>query len=413
VSALPERIKQIKVNLQGAACGTLVRESQYVFSYDRDDAGQPGVGFLMPPSTLVYRRGDLFPVMDQNLPEGFLLAQLRARFPKQPLTPMHLLALMGDNAIGRLGYRQLTGDAAPGKVALLDKASLLRTRVTPQVLADLVDAYLSVGVGVSGMQPKIMVPDRATVPIPSLIVKFGAASYPGICANEYLCLRAAHRAGIRTAEAALSDDGELLVIDRFDLEGDGTRLGFEDIASLMGLCVRDTLSDRKYQGSYEAIADVLKLIQMPATELQHFFEQVALSIMVRNGDGHLKNFGVLYGEPPTQARLAPLFDVLSTAIYRYERIGGGQELEDKTLALKLRRGDKTRTYPTTRELLQFGRVVCGVARPEAVLHRIAEAMTSTLDEATRDDRIKPDLLEQLRSAWEPGRWYAIEAGAPG
>ena len=36
-------------------------------------------------------------LMDMNLPEGYLFMQIRALFPKQSITPMHLLALMGDS----------------------------------------------------------------------------------------------------------------------------------------------------------------------------------------------------------------------------------------------------------------------------------------------------------------------------
>ena len=104
-------------------------------------------------------------------------------------------------------------------------------------------------------------------------------------------------------------DGSLLVIERFDIAPDGSRFGFEDAASLMGQRVRDTLSDRKYHGSYENVASVLKVINLPDAELARFFEQVAFTVMVRNGDGHLKNFGVLYGSID-DIRLSPMFDVV-------------------------------------------------------------------------------------------------------
>lgn len=68
--------------------------------------------------------------------------------------------------------------------------------------------------------------------------------------------------------------------------------------------------------------------------LDRFFEQVAFSIMVRNGHAHLKNFGLLY-RSASDIWLAPMFDVVTTAIYRYQPFNGGPELEDKTLALKL------------------------------------------------------------------------------
>ncbi|MES9822676.1 MAG: HipA domain-containing protein, partial [Candidatus Thiodiazotropha sp.] len=227
---------------------------------------------------------------------------------------------------------------------------------------------------------------------------------PGLAANEFLCLSAARRAGIETSDFDLSDDGRLLLLDRFDLDQNGIRLGFEDVASIMGLCVRDTLSDRKYHGSYEMIAESLKMIGLSARDLARFYEQVALSVMVRNGDGHLKNFGVLYRNAG-DIRLSPLYDVITTAIYRYTRYEGGPELEDRTLALRLLRKDRSKAYPLADELLHFGRVVCGVGQPENILIRIAQAMSETLEQAATDERIPTQTLEEMRSVWETGMVY--------
>lgn len=407
---LPDRIKLLDVQIAGQPRGQLLRQSRYEFRYLVADAAQPSVGLLMPPEQLTYEDGDLFPVMDQNLPEGDLFMRLRQLFPKQPLNAMHLLALVGANGIGRLGFA-LPGQTAPKPPPLLSRQSLLETAFTPDVFDELVRAYLSTGAGIAGMQPKIMVPDRPTVPIPipTLIVKAGSPAYPGLAANEFLCLSAAQRAGIRTPSFDLSYDGQLLLLDRFDIEADGQRLGFEDIASLMGLRVRDTLSDRKYHGSYERVADVLKLLRLPEADLQRFFEQVAFTVMVRNGDGHLKNYGVLY-RSAQDIGLAPMFDVVTTSIYRYQRYDGGPELEDSTLALKLFAGKgQTRGYPSTAELLRFGRAVCRVGQPALVLQRIAEAMQQTLDDAVGDTRVPAPTLAAMREAWQAGLAYAAEA----
>lgn len=402
---LPERLRHLRVDLNGQSCGDLRRESQLVFSYRRDDATQPSVGLLMPPRQLVYRSNALFPVMDQNLPEGYLFERLRALHPKQPLTSMHLLGLMGDNGIGRLGFH-LPDAAASPRPAPMTREQLLRLPYSPKLFDDLVAAYLSTGFGIAGMQPKLMLPDRATIPVPNLIVKAGSEAYPGLAANEFLCLQAATRAGIAVPGHALSDDGQLLVLERFDLQPDGRRLGFEDVAALMGLSVRDTLSDRKYQGSYETVARVLKALTLPAIDLARFFEQVAFTVMVRNGDGHLKNFGVGYDEA-WGARLAPMFDVVTTAIYRYQRWQGAEAEEDRTLALRLFAGrGQSRAYPTTEELLRFGRQVCGVARPAPVLARIAAAMAETLAAARQDERVAKPLLADMAALWERGMAYA-------
>ena len=200
------------------------------------------------------------------------------------------------------------------------------------------------------------------------------------------------------------------MLDWFDLvvldDGKVERLGFEDIAALVGLRVRDILSDRKYQGSYQRVAELLRQLQLPMGNLHRFFEQVAFSIMVRNGDAHLKNFGLLY-RSPTQIWLSPLFDVVTTSIYPYARSPGGPLLEDRTLVLKLFTGrHHTKAYPTTEELLDFGRRVCGVAQPAKVIERIAQAMKTTLEASVGDSRIPKVLLAQINKAWASGYLYA-------
>ncbi|MGB4116473.1 MAG: type II toxin-antitoxin system HipA family toxin [Polaromonas sp.] len=410
---LPERIRLLDVDINGAHSGQLAHASTYTFDYRRDDPAQHGVSLLMPPGTLHFDGGSaLFPAMDMNLPEGYLFMQIREFFPKQSITSMHLLALMGNNGIGRLGYRLADAPLqTPG--AVVNKADLLVSGNGPALFQELMHAYLSTGAGISGVQPKIMVPDRATVPVPTLIIKMAADRYPGLSANEFMCLSAAREAGIQVAPFDLSEDGSLLVIDRFDIAANGTRLGFEDAASLMGQRVRDTLSDRKYHGSYERIATALKLINLPAAELARFFEQVAFTVMIRNGDGHLKNFGVLYTSVD-DIRLAPMFDVVTTSIYKYQRFEGGSELEDHTMALKLFAGAKgSKIYPYAKDLLDFGRRVCGVSDPAAVIQRIAQGMSQALVKCQADRRIAAPLYEQMRAAWMTGLGLAKEAARAG
>ena len=408
---LPEKIRLLDVSIgEAERAGQLIKAADYEFRYAAPESGQPPVALLMPPAEkLTWQDTALFAPMDQNLPEGDLYARIRDLFPKQSLTPMHLLALVGRNGIGRLGYSLPdVPEAAPPRV--LTQEELLRTRYSPEMFAQLVAAYLSSGVGISGVQPKIMVPGRVTVPIPSLIVKAGSSSYPHLAVNEYLCLDAARRAGIAVPSFALSDDGQLLVIERFDLvtrdNGRIERLGFEDIAALAGLRVRDIHSDRKYHGSYQRVAELLRQLQMHSDNLDRFFGQVAFSIMVRNGDAHLKNFGVLY-RSPAEVWLAPMFDVVTTTIYKYTRYPGGPELEDQTLALKLFAGKQTRSYPSTEQLHDFGRRVCGVSQPGRMLETIADAMRDALLAAKGDERVPSEFLATMETAWERGLAYAL------
>ena len=407
---LPEKIRQLNVSIGDADnAGQLIRSSVYEFRYSQPHAEQAAVALLMPAAKqLTWQDGDLFPPMDQNLPEGDLFMKIRELFPKQGMTPMHMLALVGRNGIGRLGY-SLPDQAVTPMPRTISKNELLKTAYTADVFNELVAAYLSTGAGIAGMQPKIMVPDRPTVPIPSLIVKAASAAYPGLAANEFLCLTAAKEAGIDTPIFALSDDGQMLVLDRFDLvesdDGKYERLGFEDIAALAGLRVRDILSNRKYQGSYQRIAELMRQLQLHSDNLQRFFEQVAFSVMVRNGDAHLKNFGLLY-RSADNIWLAPIFDVVTTSIYTYTQYAGGPELQDRTLALKLFAGkNQTRAYPSKKELEDFGQRVCGITQPARTLERIAQAMHDTMKKTAGDERVPEFLRTKMAEAWDWGYGY--------
>jgi serine/threonine-protein kinase HipA len=402
---LPERIKRLAVTVDDRRAGELLRESRYGFWYGEVEPSE-AISLTMPTTQTEWADGDLFPVMDMNLPEGYLFQRIVERSGKRALTKMHLLALMRGNAVGRLGYWQ-SNDTAPSPIAPVSRNTLMRSAAS-KVFEQLVDAYMGQSIGVAGVQPKLMLPSRASIPVPDLIVKTAGADFPGLAANEYLCLSAAKAAGLQVPVFALNDDASMLLIDRFDLEDNLRRLGFEDIAALMGLRVHDRLSNRKYLGSYEDVAEVVRLMggRHVKDNLVRLYEQIVLSLMVRNGDAHLKNFGLLYDDP-AHPWLSPLFDVVTTSIYRIERPGGVQDV-DRTMALKLRRGKHGvgRAYPTTDELVAFGRECCGVREPMEAIDRIAAGMRVTLVAAASDQRISRELWQSMREQWFIGVAHA-------
>jgi len=102
-----------------------------------------------------------------------------------------------------------------------------------------------------------------------------------------------------------------------------------------------------------------------------------------------------------------MVDVVTTAIYPFERPGGVLDV-DRTLALKWLGGKRhaSRAYPTTDELLAFGRSVCGVSNPRAVVERIAQAMRETLQAARSDERVDKSVLAKLQDPWQSGIGHA-------
>lgn len=397
-----KKIKHLRVFTPQGLSGDLRTESRFVFNYSAAERSCE-VSLTMPIRAESYASGALLPLFEMNKPEGYLLSKIQEAFAKTGrLDDMALLALTGGTQIGRLSYTQ-PGSQAQRPGAQIGRRELLTRQSTAELFDELVSIYFESGV--SGVQPKVLVPDadvarldgRATVVHADLIVKASGPEFPHLTENEFLCMSAARRAGLAVPEFDLSEDGGLFVCRRFDLGVDGP-LGFEDMAVLMGKSSRG-----KYEGSYEGIARAIRLFCAdadPATQLRRLFEYVACLVLVRNGDGHLKNFGLLYEHPdrPASVRLAPLYDVVTTSIYDLSAGTSPLSKYDRTLALNLA---KSRQYPDRGTLLRFASETCGVREPQGIIDRISDAMAETLE--TERDRMPPGLITALRREWDAGR----------
>jgi len=392
------RIKQLRVSTPQGDSGDLLKDSRYVFNYS---AGEPAqaISLTMPIRAESYSSGALLPIFEMNRPEGYLLAKIEEIFAKAgPLDDMGLLHLAGGRQIGRLSYA-IPDAPVERPPAQISREELLSRQPTADLFDDLVAVYF--GSGISGVQPKVLIPDRTTLAYSNLIVKASGGEFPHLTQNEYLCMSAARRAGLEVPQFWLSEDGGLFVVERFDLTGDSV-LGFEDMTVLMNRPARE-----KYRGSYEGIAKAIQLYCAdgdPLRQLQSFYEYVCLIVMTRNGDGHLKNFGLLYTHPDDRAsiRLAPLFDVVTTSIYAMSETTSGITKYDRTLALNLA---KSRQYPDRATLLEFGRGICQVRHPEGVIERIAGAMSDALRE--EKERVPAELHGRLSREWDEGRQVAV------
>ena len=399
------KVKTLQVSTPTGAAGLLLRESQYVFNYITTQRANE-VSLTMPIRAQSYATTPLMPVFSMNLPEGYLFDLIARRIAKhERIDDMRLLAITGRQQIGRLQFLQ-SGERWEPPPAQVGLKRLLHEPASRGLFDFLLDTYFESGI--SGVQPKVLMPDadaappdRIAFPQANLIVKSGTAEYPWLAQNEFLCMEAARRADLDVPEFWLSDDGNLFILRRFDLLPE--RQGFEDMAVLMGK-PRDPQGNYKYQESYEAIARIVSAFSGPRARdnLQAFFASLALSVMVRNGDAHLKNFGLLYRDPGAgEAWLAPIYDVVTTTIYPHYNQRTGETRVDRTMALKLFSGAKTRNYPSRDELLRFGKTVCMVSRPDQVIDRIATAMSATLD--AHRPRLQHEYGARIVAEWTGGR----------
>ena len=397
------KVTQLTVGAPQGTAGDLVKESRFAFNYSARDRARE-ISLTMPIRAESYASGALLPIFEMNRPEGYLLAKIEEVFAKHGgLSDMDLLAIVGGEQIGRLSYAE--PQTPPKKIrATMSLREILSCQPSAELFDHLVATYFESGI--SGVQPKVLLPnsdrptrtlERTTLVHSDLIVKAGDAAYPHLTQNEFLCMSAARKAGISVPNFWLSEEGGLFVVERFDLRNDHP-LGFEDMAVLMNKPSRD-----KYVGSYEMVAKAVRLYcegADPVGNLQRLFEYIAFMVMARNGDGHLKNFGLLYENPSESAslRLAPLYDVVTTSVYGISNERSGITKYDRTLALKLA---KSRSYPDRKTLFDFAATACEVAHPEKVVERLADAMSAVLIE--HRDRVEPSLLKSMSAEWDLGR----------
>ncbi|MEQ1772082.1 MAG: HipA domain-containing protein, partial [Devosia sp.] len=141
-------------------------------------------------------------------------------------------------------------------------------------------------------------------------------------------------------------------------------------------------------------ASVLRGPDGTSAELAKFFRSFVLSIAVRNGDAHRKNFGVIYGDATGHVTLAPTFDVITTTLY----------LPNDSLALTL---DGTKRWPDAKRLVKFGIRHCGLTSPAAksILSEVAEAVVAVSKDLTPFSDLDQDAHEtrsRMKFAWEQG-----------
>jgi len=372
----------IKVWTDSTEAGLLDRSGDRgsTFLYLPEIIDMRAVSVTMPVRLASWNtRFGLAPIFEMNLPEGLLRERLRLAFAKATGTfdDFDLLGIVGRSQVGRIRY---TGrkEKLEEDVPFQSVDEILERRRGGDLFRYLIERFASFS-GISGVQPKVLVRDENAFLAhrkdarlsqsyrgATHIVKFWEPNeFPQLAANEYFCLKVAEKCGLDVPHFSLSEDASALVIDRFDLRLDGTYRGFEDF------CVLNAKrTDQKYSGSYET--SILKRFEQFANsphvyaDLEKLFTLIALNCALRNGDAHLKNFGIVYDDVLGEARLAPVYDLVTTSVY----------LPKDSMALTL--NGSTR-WPTAKELQRLGETRAGgtPAQIRNILDRIAEAIHST------------------------------------
>jgi serine/threonine-protein kinase HipA len=260
------------------------------------------------------------PAFDMILPEGQRRQRIEAARKIVRTDDFALLTYVGGNPINRVRFLPPGVDPYQATVPLPSPKEIANCSAG-QALFQKLMAEVDLRQGIAGVQPKVLGAAEAVPKMsPELrqergnthILKASTTSFPYLAVNEYICLKVFESAGLAVPAITLSADGELLLVERFDTLKDGTHLGFEEVAVLMG-----ETSASKYQRDYgsmiESLASFVE-VQAEDTMRRDVTMALVLNWLLGNGDAHLKNFGVLY-QDDLDVRLAPFYDVVSTLPY--------------------------------------------------------------------------------------------------
>lgn len=211
------------------------------------------------------------------------------------------------------------------------------------------------------------------------LLKPEPGEYEDLAANEAFCMDVASRLGLEVAATEVVEVGgrRCLYAERFDRARDGegrvVRLHQEDMCQALGV-----MPAAKYEQdggpSAAGAIELLRRLGSPraAVDINGFVQAMLVNFLLGNSDAHGKNFALLY-EPPAGVRLAPLYDVVSTAVY--------PELTDR-MAMSIGGADR----PGDVDLVAWGRLAeqCGLGgQLPALVRRWAAGVLRRAEEARR------------------------------
>lgn len=330
----------LSVFLRGRPVGSLERtgSSRYRFAYSEDaiegDRSDPmaRLSASLPLREERFKPSESAPFFEGLLPEGAVRAAVAGKLGISEGNGFGLLAALGADCAGAvmvLPEDQPPGSAGGPPLPLSESqvAELLRDLPRDPLGVDVDPGGVRLSLG--GVQDKLILirlpGGEFAQPLGGMpsncLLKPEHERFEGLAVNEAFCMKVAAAAGNEVARTELLEfDGiRCLYSERFDrtVDADGAtvRLHQEDMCQALGLP-----PTQKYEAEDgPSVASVIALLRRQpspriALDVNAFVRAVLTSFLLGNSDAHGKNFSLLY-DPAAGVRLAPLYDVVSTAVY--------------------------------------------------------------------------------------------------
>jgi serine/threonine-protein kinase HipA len=394
---------KLDVQVKGKTVAHLFRDrDEYVLKYLPGTDTANFVSLTMPVRDEPWRwPRDLHPFFRQNLPEGYLLSVIREEFgPLLDGTDLSLLAVVGGTGIGRVTITPEGG--TPGiEMEPLQIDKLLTADNATAHFASLVRRYARASI--SGMVPKFIAPEdtangapgKPTLRTSRHIIKGSDDSTPYLGFNEFYSMRVLESLNVApVASTRMSDDGRVLVVERFDVDEQGRAThGLEDACGLLGLPPHE-----KYATTTEKVLKATRAYLPPAhvrVQLKQFGWHVLANYVVRNADCHAKNIALYYTQIGDVA-FTPIYDIVTTQAYpRYANNPPGLSIDGR------------QTWAAGKALQRFFNSRLGISAREYadMVERLCESAVEVGAEVIEAAKNEPNwrpIAKQMVHAWNEG-----------
>jgi serine/threonine-protein kinase HipA len=308
-----------------------------VFSYSKEwfERGGMPISFSLPLQREPFDEETSTNFFENFLPEDALRKTLAAKNNLRPRDTFGLLGLLGRECAGALCI--LPGDTTSIPSSIQDRAYKDITSDIERYCRDSKEKslchFVRARLSLAGAQDKLTVlyrNNRFLIPrqfaATTHILKPDAriSVFDGLARNEHFCMDVARMLHCDVTQHELLNicGRDVLLVKRFDrCEENGVILRFhqEDFCQALGLAPdekyeRTVVGDR-FEGFYSCVnlAQAGK-VESPECVSTFFAKAAILNFIVGNTDGHAKNYSILYGDNG-KARLAPLYDIVSTEVY--------------------------------------------------------------------------------------------------
>lgn len=302
--------------------------SGLAFAYEALDS--PMISLAMPPTRRPYDDDKARPFFHGLLPEGEARRIIAhdLGFRTDGGTDFEMLAALGADCAGALVITEHDRPPSPGEagepVRIGDDDIAKKLRELP---FEPLGVTGEVRVSLTGMQPKLpltQLPDGSwALPSPQRpsthILKPPSQTLPDSVPNEVFCMKLAAALGVDAAptELATFDGVPALVSTRYDrhigTDGSVSRLHQEDGCQALSILVAAPPAKYQRDGRGPSFAALASLLDQwgPARSRYELVDHLFVAMAVGNADFHAKNVSFLY--EPGGVRLAPMYDVMSTA----------------------------------------------------------------------------------------------------